>query len=94
MRVRPVPVSPRLSKPLMAGNLSSRARLSLTAPVNDRKTNLAQLRSHVGMVFQRFELFPPLIIEKLTLAQVKGARQKAKGKGLKLERVGLSAHAG
>ncbi|WP_204278750.1 ATP-binding cassette domain-containing protein, partial [Enterobacter hormaechei] len=26
--------------------------------VNDRKTNLAQLRSHVGMVFQQYNLFP------------------------------------
>ena len=51
--------------------------------VNDRKTNLAQLRSHVGMVFQHFELFPHLSIKKA-----------AREKGLKLlERVGLSAHA-
>ena len=40
--------------------------------VNDKKTNLAKLRSHVGMVFQHFELFPHLsIIDNLTLAQVK-----------------------
>ena len=38
--------------------------------VNDKKTNLAKLRSHVGMVFQHFELFPHLsIIDNLTLAQ-------------------------
>ena len=53
--------------------------------VNDKKTNLAKLRSHVGMVFQHFELFPHLsIIDNLTLAQVKvlnrdkaSARKKA-----------------
>ena len=67
-------------------------------PVNNKKTNLAQLRSKVGMVFQHFELFPHLsIIDNLTLAQVKVLkRDKAasRDKGLKLlERVGLSAHA-
>ncbi|MGB9097182.1 amino acid ABC transporter ATP-binding protein [Erwinia sp.] len=66
--------------------------------VNDKKTNLAQLRSKVGMVFQHFELFPHLtIVENLTLAQVKVLKrnkEEARQKGLKLlERVGLSAHA-
>ena len=66
--------------------------------VNDKKTDLAKLRSHVGMVFQHFELFPHLsIIENLTLAQVKVLKRDkaaARDKGLKLlERVGLSAHA-
>ncbi|MGC7406770.1 amino acid ABC transporter ATP-binding protein [Pandoraea pneumonica] len=66
--------------------------------VADPKTNLAKLRSRVGMVFQHFELFPHLsITENLTLAQVKvlGRRKdEATDKGLKLlERVGLKAHA-
>ncbi|MTD40695.1 ATP-binding cassette domain-containing protein [Erwinia sp. CPCC 100877] len=66
--------------------------------VNNRRTNLAQLRAHVGMVFQHFELFPHLtIIENLTLAQVKVLKRgkaQARQKGEKLlERVGLTAHA-
>ncbi|QHE91081.1 amino acid ABC transporter ATP-binding protein [Pandoraea fibrosis] len=66
--------------------------------VADPKTNLAKLRSRVGMVFQHFELFPHLsITENLTLAQIKvlgRSKEAARDKGLKLlERVGLKAHA-
>ncbi|WP_392560219.1 amino acid ABC transporter ATP-binding protein [Orbus mooreae] len=61
-------------------------------------TNLAQLRSKVGMVFQHFELFPHLtILKNLTLAQVKvlnrsEAEAQEKAHSL-LERVGLAEHA-
>ena len=66
--------------------------------VNDKKTDLAKLRSHVGMVFQHFELFPHMTItENLTIAQIKvlgRSKEEATKKGLELlERVGLSAHA-
>src|ERR1043166_1768667 len=62
--------------------------------VGDPKTDLPKLRSHIGMVFQNFELFPHLsITENLTLAQVKvlgRSQQEAREKGLKyLDRVGL-----
>ena len=65
--------------------------------VNDAKTNLSKLRSRIGMVFQNFELFPHMSIEKnLTLAQVKvlgRSDDEAREKGLKLlDRVGLLAH--
>jgi glutamate/aspartate transport system ATP-binding protein len=64
--------------------------------VGDPKTNLPKLRSHVGMVFQHFELFPHLSIkENLTLAQVKvlgRAKSEALERGTKLlDRVGLIA---
>ncbi|WP_276894349.1 amino acid ABC transporter ATP-binding protein [Frischella perrara] len=66
--------------------------------ITSRATNLARLRSKVGMVFQHFELFPHLtILKNLTLAQIKvlgRTEAEAKEKALTLlERVGLSAHA-
>ena len=40
--------------------------------VNARKTNLNQLRSRIGMVFQSFELFPHMsALENITLGQLK-----------------------
>jgi glutamate/aspartate transport system ATP-binding protein len=66
--------------------------------VNDPKTNLPELRSRVGMVFQHFELFPHLrIINNLCLAQEKvlgRSHDAAMAKAMKLlERVGLTEHA-
>ena len=66
--------------------------------VGDPKTNLPKLRTHIGMVFQHFELFPHLsIIDNLTLAQMKvlgRSREEATERGLNLlNRVHLSKHA-
>lgn len=66
--------------------------------VGDPKTDLPKLRSHVGMVFQHFELFPHLsITDNLTLAQMKvlgRSREEATERGLSLlDRVGLLKHA-
>ena len=65
--------------------------------VHDKKTNLAKLRSRIGMVFQNFELFPHMTVtQNLTLGQVKvlgRGQDEAQQRGLKLlDRVGLLAH--
>ena len=66
--------------------------------VGDPKTNLPQLRAHVGMVFQHFELFPHMSITRnLTIAQTQvlgRSEEEALDKGIKLlDRVGLKAQA-
>jgi glutamate/aspartate transport system ATP-binding protein len=66
--------------------------------VGHPKTNLSKLRSHVGMVFQNFELFPHMsITQNLAIAQVKvlnRSQDEAMAKGLALlDRVGLKAQA-
>ena len=66
--------------------------------LSDPKTNLNKLRSHVGMVFQNFELFPHMTItENLTIGQEKvlgRSKDEARENGLKLlDRVGLMAQA-
>ncbi|MGZ9014282.1 MAG: amino acid ABC transporter ATP-binding protein [Burkholderiales bacterium] len=66
--------------------------------VGAKGTNLNRLRSHIGMVFQHFELFPHMsVMENLNLGQVKVLGRsrdeaRAKSKAL-LKRVGLEAHA-
>ncbi|WP_332066231.1 amino acid ABC transporter ATP-binding protein [Bartonella sp. CB189] len=66
-------------------------------PIHSKKTDLSKLRSHVGMVFQHFELFPHLsVTENLTIAQIKvlkRSKKEALERGLLyLERVGLIEH--
>ena len=62
--------------------------------VGDKGTNLPQLRSHIGMVFQNFELFPHIsVVENIKLAQLKvlgRSEQEAQQNAMRLlERVGL-----
>jgi glutamate/aspartate transport system ATP-binding protein len=80
-------------EPFQEGNISIDG-----IKVNDPGTNLPELRSRVGMVFQHFELFPHLrIIDNLRLAQQKvlgRSHDAATAKGMKLlERVGLKEQA-
>lgn len=63
-----------------------------------KNTNLPKLRSHIGMVFQNFELFPHIrVIGNIMLAQLKVLRRdenEAAEKALALlERVGLADQA-
>ncbi len=66
--------------------------------VTDRRTNINRLREHLGMVFQRFNLWPhKTVLENVMLGQmvVSGrSAAAAREKALKmLERVGLAAKA-
>ncbi len=62
--------------------------------LNDPKTNLYKLRENIGMVFQRFELYPHMTaLQNITLAPLrvrKWSRKKAEGKAMELlNRVGI-----
>ena len=66
--------------------------------VTSRRTNINRLREHLGMVFQRFNLWPhKTVLENVMLGQmVVSGRSKAEARerALKmLERVGLAAKA-
>jgi glutamate/aspartate transport system ATP-binding protein len=66
--------------------------------VKAKETNLNQLRSKIGMVFQHFELFPHMnVTENLNLGQIKvlgRSVEEATAKSMALlERVGLTSHA-
>jgi polar amino acid transport system ATP-binding protein len=63
--------------------------------LTDPKVNLDEVRQHIGMVFQHFNLFPHMtVLENIMLAPVelkKLSRPQARNKALELlERVGLS----
>lgn len=54
--------------------------------VHDRKTDLNKMRESVGMVFQRFNLFPHMtVLENLIMApeMLQGCRVKRRSAGLK-----------
>jgi glutamate/aspartate transport system ATP-binding protein len=62
--------------------------------VGNRKTNLYKLREKIGMVFQRFELYPHMtVMNTITLAPIKvrkKSRQEAEKKAMELlDRVGI-----
>jgi ABC-type polar amino acid transport system ATPase subunit len=68
-------------------------------PVHDKATNINELRSHVGMVQQSFNLFPQMtVMDNITLAplKVKGLpKREAEEKAHELlERVGIPEKAG
>ena len=65
--------------------------------VNDPKTNLNNLRSRIGMVFQNFELYPHMnVLKNISLSQIKvlnRSKEEANEKSMKLlDRVGLKEH--
>lgn len=62
--------------------------------VGDAKTNLYKLREKIGMVFQRFELYPHMtVLQNITLAPIKvrhWPKEKAQEKAIQLlTRVGI-----
>jgi ABC-type polar amino acid transport system ATPase subunit len=68
------------------------------ASVSDPKTNLYQLREKIGMVFQRFELYPHMTaLENIALAPRKvrkWSKEKANNKAMELlKRVGMEKKA-
>ncbi|MGD9124762.1 MAG: amino acid ABC transporter ATP-binding protein [Desulfarculaceae bacterium] len=67
--------------------------------LSDSKVNLYKLREKIGMVFQRFELYPHMTaLQNITLAPIKvrkWSRKKAETKAMELlERVGIPEKAG
>lgn len=66
--------------------------------ITDKKTNINQIRTDVGMVFQQFNLFPhKTVMENITLSPLKVKKvsnEKAYNKGMELlKKVGLAEKA-
>ncbi|MEO1122784.1 MAG: amino acid ABC transporter ATP-binding protein [Cyanobacteria bacterium J06639_16] len=66
--------------------------------ITHQKTDVMEMRQHVGMVFQHFNLFPHMtVLQNITYAPVRVknvAKAKAKAKGMELlEKVGLAEKA-
>ncbi|MBR9762275.1 MAG: amino acid ABC transporter ATP-binding protein [Rhodobacteraceae bacterium] len=80
-------------EPVQGGHISVKD-MEVTGP----RTKLPKLRSHVGMVFQHFDLFPHMTVtENICIGQTRvlgrtQAEAEAKAAAL-LERVGMSDHA-
>lgn len=80
-------------EPVQSGHISVKD-MEVTGP----RTKLPKLRSHVGMVFQHFDLFPHMTVtENICIGQTRvlgrtQAEAEAKAAAL-LERVGMSDHA-
>jgi glutamate/aspartate transport system ATP-binding protein len=80
-------------EPFQKGNISFDG-----ISVGDKSTNLSQLRSRIGMVFQNFELFPHItVLENIKLGQLKVLKretEEAEAKAMSLlERVDLADQA-
>lgn len=80
-------------EPFQKGNITFNG-----VEVGVTSTNMSELRSRIGMVFQNFELFPHIsIIENIKLAQMKvlnRTKEQAEKRAMELlERVGLAAQA-
>lgn len=66
--------------------------------INDKKTNINNIRTKMGMVFQQFNLFPHMsVLENITLAPVKlgvMTKEEAEKKAMELlKRIGLTEKA-
>ena len=80
-------------EPFQEGNITFNG-----VEVGAKATNMSELRSRIGMVFQNFELFPHIsIIENIKLAQMKvlnRTKEQAEKRAMELlERVGLAEQA-